>query len=433
MGVLSDAYGVRVPTAPGTDQPMLRRWMFAVAAGALLVYNALFFAISAGFGVLAVPASALLAGPVLWACYRPLLAWAVMTAAVPLVTGLGLALDSEIVPQPWLFDETAAQLPVLYVLALSSTWRVTAIAFAVTVVSGLAVTVPQDMAPDRLARSLLAWVLALLLAVVLGHARRLRRQATLRIAEEYGRVRLLEERARIARELHDVVAHHMSVIAVQAASAPYRIEGGVSEAAAREFAAINAAARESLRDMRHLLGALRGSDDEPRTEPQPGLGDLGRLAESVRRAGVPVELTVPEPAPSLSPVDSVTVYRIVQEALSNVVRHAPGARTTVSVHAGDGAVTVTVRNERPARPVGNGQPGTGLGLVGMRERVAAIGGELTAEANDSGGFTVHARLPAEDGGDWAARAPAEDGGDRAARAPAGDGGRSPEPPKGDDE
>ncbi|WP_206061726.1 sensor histidine kinase [Nonomuraea basaltis] len=247
------------------------------------------------------------------------------------------------------------------------------------------------------ARSLLAWALALSLAVILGHARQARRLATLGVADEFGRRQLLEERARIARELHDVVAHHMSVIAVQAASAPYRVEGGVSEAAAREFAAINAAARESLRDMRHVLGALRGSDDAPRTAPQPGLGDLGGLVESVRRAGVPVELTVAEPAPPLSPVESVTVYRIVQEALSNVVRHAPGARTAVTVRADGDTVIVEAENERPARAAGPAQPGAGLGLVGMRERVAALGGELTAAATDRGGFAVRARLPKGDG------------------------------------
>ncbi|MFI7128516.1 sensor histidine kinase [Nonomuraea sp. NPDC050153] len=372
---------------------MLRRLPFIVLAGALLIFSLLFFVVSAGFGVLAVPAAVLLAGPVFMAWYRPLPAWTAMVAAIPVLTGLGLALHSSIVPQPWLLDQTLAQLPVMYVLALSSSRRVTIVAVVVTLAAGVAMTVPQDMAPDRASRALLAWTLALLLAVVLGRARQMRRLATLRVADELGRRRILEERARIARELHDVVAHHMSVIAVQAASAPYRVGGGVSEEVAEEFAAINAAARESLRDMRHLLGALRGSDDEPGTAPQPGLEDLGALAESVRRAGVPVELTVSDPAPSLSPVESVTVYRIVQEALSNVVRHAPGARTTVSVRAGADEVSLAVDNEPSARASGAMQPGSRLGLIGMRERVAVLGGDLTAAATDAGGFAVRARLP----------------------------------------
>ncbi|MFI7699188.1 sensor histidine kinase [Nonomuraea sp. NPDC049480] len=422
MGVLRDAFGVRVPKAPGTDQPMLRRWPFAALSAALLIFNSPALTVSAMLGQFAIPAAVLLAGPVLWAWYRPVPAWCAMVAAVPLLNGLGMALDSPIPPQPWLLNQTLAQLPVMYTLALSSTRRVTIVAFAVTLAAGIAISLPQDVEPSRLARGLLAWTLSLLVAVILGHTRRLRRLATLQVAEEFGRRRLLEERARIARELHDVVAHHMSVIAVQAASAPYRIEGGVSEAVAGEFAAINAAARESLHDMRHLLGALRGSGEAPRTAPQPGLGDLGRLVESVRRAGVPVELMVTEPAPPLSPAESVTVYRIVQEALSNVVRHAPGARTTVSVRTDGDAVTVEVANERPAQPAGAAQPGAGLGLIGMRERVAAVGGALTAAANDGGGFTVHARLPMGDKGEQAP-----------ARTPAGDGGRSPEPPKGEDE
>ncbi|TDD24515.1 response regulator [Nonomuraea diastatica] len=129
-----------------------------------------------------------------------------------------------------------------------------------------------------MARGLLSWTLALLVAVVLGHVRRVRRLDTLRVAEEHGRRQVLEERARIARELHDVVAHHMSVIAVQAASAPYRVEGGVSEEVAREFAAINAAARESLRDMRHLLGA------------QPDLQVVGEAADGVEAVAAAREL-----------------------------------------------------------------------------------------------------------------------------------------------
>ncbi|WP_431933103.1 sensor histidine kinase [Nonomuraea jabiensis] len=372
---------------------MLRRLPFTVLAGALLIFNLPFYVVTAEFGVLAVPAAVLLTGPVLMAWYRPVPAWMAMVAAMPLITGLGMALHAPVVPQPWLLDQTLAQLPVMYVLALSSARRVTIVAVVVTFAVGIAMTVPQSMAPDRLSRGLLAWTLALLLAVVLGHARRMRRLATLRVADELGRRRILEERARIARELHDVVAHHMSVIAVQAASAPYRIGGGVSEEVAEEFAAINAAARESLRDMRHLLGALRGSDDEPGTAPQPGLKDLGALTESVRRAGVPVQLTVSGPAPSLSPVESVTVYRIVQEALSNVVRHAPGARTTVSVRVGADEVSLAVDNEPAPRASGTAQPGSRLGLIGMRERVEVLGGDLTAAATDAGGFAVRARLP----------------------------------------
>jgi signal transduction histidine kinase len=327
-----------------------------------------------------------------------------MAVAGPLLTCVGVALASPMTPLPWYFNLLFAQLPVMYVLALSATRHVTAIACLVTIAAGTATVVLLDVAGlVVVVTGVGSWSLVLLAAVLVGDARRVRRLDTLRAAEEVGRTRILEERTRIARELHDVVAHHMSVIAVQAASAPYRVEGGVSEPAAREFAAINAAARASLRDMRLVLGALRGTDGPVRTTPQPGLADLDELAEAVRRAGVPVRFMVTG-EPSLSPVESVTVYRIAQEALSNVVRHAPAADTTVVVRADADGVVVEVDNEPPPPSTTlaveargpDGRTGPGLGLMGMRERVAALGGELTVGATEGGGFSVRARLPKGD-------------------------------------
>lgn len=382
---------------------MLRCGPFGVLAGILLVGNTTLFAAAGDFGVLAVPAAVLASGPVLLAWYRPVAAWVVMAVAGPLITCVGVALASPMTPLPWYFNLLFAQLPVMYALALSTTRRVTVIACVVTIGVGTATVMLFDVAgPVVVVTGVGSWSLVLLAAVLVGDARRARRLDTLRAAEEVGRRQILEERTRIARELHDVVAHHMSVIAVQAASAPYRVEGGVSEPAAREFAAINAAARASLRDMRLLLGALRGTDGPVRTAPQPGLADLDELVESLGRAGVPVRFTV-EGEPSLSPVESNTVYRIAQEALSNVVRHAPAADTTVVVRADADGVTVEVANEPAPRTtpavearVPDSRTGPGLGLIGMRERVAALGGELTTGATDDGGFTVRARLPKGD-------------------------------------
>ncbi|MBF8186710.1 sensor histidine kinase [Nonomuraea sp. K274] len=405
MGVVRDLYDVRMPTSPGTDRPMFRRRPLAVLAGILLVGNTTLFAAAGNFGVLAVPAAVLASGPVLLAWYRPVAAWVVIAVAGPLITYVGVALASPMTPLPWYFNVLFTQLPVMYVLALSAARRVTAIACVVTIAAGTAaVALFRAADPMAVVTGVGSWSLVLLAAMLVGDARRARRLDTLRAAEEVGRTRILEERTRIARELHDVVAHHMSVIAVQAASAPYRVEGGVSGPAAREFAAINAAARASLRDMRLLLGALRGTDGPARTAPQPGLTDLDELVESVRRAGVPVRLAVAG-EPSVSPVESVTVYRIAQEALSNVVRHAPAAETTVVVRADADGVAVEVDNEPPPRttpaveargPGGRTGLGLGLGLIGMRERVAALGGEVTAGATEEGGFTVRARLPKGD-------------------------------------
>lgn len=375
---------------------MLRRRTLVIAALVIFVFNMLLLSANPVFELPAVLSAALLPWPVVWAWYRPMSAWGAMMVVHIMLTGLGLALGSLLMPQPWLINQVAAQLPVMYVLALSAPLRVTVGVFATTIAAGLMTRAFIDLEPALTGQAVLSWALTLVVAAVLGYVRQIRRLDTLRVAEEMGRRRLLEERARIARELHDVVAHHMSVIAVQAASAPYRIEGGVGEAAAKEFAAINAAARESLRDMRHLLGALRGTDADPGTEPQPGLGDLGKLVESVRRAGVPVETAIDDPSPP-SPVVSLTAYRIVQEALSNVIRHAPGARTVVTVREEGGDLAVEVENERPERP-GAAPAGSGHGLAGMRERVAALGGRLTAETTETGGFAVRARLPDGEGG-----------------------------------
>ncbi|WP_169807658.1 sensor histidine kinase [Herbidospora mongoliensis] len=203
---------------------------------------------------------------------------------------------------------------------------------------------------------------------------------------------LPDERARIARELHDIVAFHMSVIAVQAATAPYRIEDGVSEEVSREFQTINVGARESLREMRQLLSALRHAGDAP----SPGLADLPRLVESTRHAGLAVRLTIADPPHPPGPAVSLTAYRIIQEALSNVVRHATGAPTAVRVRTNDAGdrLLVEVENGRPGADLPDlTSARSGFGLVGMRERVAALGGELTTGSDGHGGFTVSATLP----------------------------------------
>jgi signal transduction histidine kinase len=230
---------------------------------------------------------------------------------------------------------------------------------------------------------------------------------------EQARRAVLEERAKIARELHDVVAHHMSLIAVRAETAPYRLPG-LPAAVQAEFGSLSEAAREALTDMRRLLGVLR--NDEPAARaPQPRLSDLPVLIDAARQAGVPVRLTAP---PALTQVPSgvgVCAYRIVQESLSNASRHAPGAAVTVSVdqapdtvllrvangpgepsghagHAGDGMRGAGAADGGPGRPAADG-PGPGHGLAGMRERVALLGGSFTAGPAPGGGFVVSAVLP----------------------------------------
>jgi signal transduction histidine kinase len=223
---------------------------------------------------------------------------------------------------------------------------------------------------------------------------------------------VLTERARIARELHDVVAHHLSMIAVQAETAPYRLAAkpgasGLPEPAAQEFAALSQAAREALTEMRGLLGVLRSPDAGDRDggarrgvpaaaelAPQPRLEDVQELVASARRSGARVTLDMPDNSKKLPQGVGLTVYRIVQESLSNAARHAPGAAISVVVEQTPPDVRITVKNDPPA----TSQPpadGTGHGLTGMRERVALLGGELRAGQEADGGFAVRATLPAD--------------------------------------
>jgi signal transduction histidine kinase len=203
---------------------------------------------------------------------------------------------------------------------------------------------------------------------------------------------VLEERTRIARELHDVVAHHMSLIAVRAETAPYRLTD-LPDPVSAEFLALSSAAREALVDMRRLLGVLR-QEQQAGLAPQPHLSDLPVLVESARLAGVPVELSVPATLDEVPAAVGVCAYRIVQESLSNAGQHAPGAAVTVSVDQDASTVTLRVANG-PGEQAGPPRAAllSGHGLVGMRERVALLGGSLTAGPVAGGGFVVAAVLP----------------------------------------
>jgi signal transduction histidine kinase len=217
----------------------------------------------------------------------------------------------------------------------------------------------------------------------------LTRQAELTELEQARRA-VLEERARIAREMHDVVAHHMSMIAVQAETAPYRITD-LPPPALAEFGTIAAGAREALGDMRRLLGVLRAETDESLRTPQPGLSDVAALVETAQRAGVEVTLAEDDVAEVPEAV-GLAAYRIVQEALANAARHAPGGPVRVSVRGTADALWVEVGNDPGAAPTA-ATDGPGHGLVGMRERSALLGGTLEAGPAPDGGYRVAARLP----------------------------------------
>jgi signal transduction histidine kinase len=201
------------------------------------------------------------------------------------------------------------------------------------------------------------------------------------------------ERGRIARELHDVVAHNVSMIVVQAGAAA-RVLHGEQPDVRNALAVIAASGRETVDEMRTLLGVLRSDDGPAALKPQPGLADLEQLVSGVREAGLPVTLRIEGAPRPLPPTLDLSAFRIVQEALTNTLRHAGPARAEVTVRYEDGLVTLEIADTGHGPDGGpiTGR-GTGHGLVGMRERAAMLGGELEAARADSGGFTVRARLP----------------------------------------
>jgi signal transduction histidine kinase len=198
----------------------------------------------------------------------------------------------------------------------------------------------------------------------------------------------LGERARIARELHDVVAHHISVIAVQAETARLTTPG-MPPAGAKRLSEIGDTARAGLTEMRRLLGVLR-ADAVAERHPQPGLQQLNELLDEARAAcGAGTRLIISGPPVTLDPGVELAAYRIIQEALTNSRRHAPGAAVDVEVHYADDVLRLSIRDN------GSGSSGgpAGLGLLGMSERAAAVGGRLRAGPASTGGFLVEARLP----------------------------------------
>lgn len=341
------------------------------------------------------------AAPLLMLAHRPLQAWWIIFPAD--ILGAFVLLGQPVGKYdiwPWPPPVLIGYLFVLLALALRETRRTLVAVWLATGAAGLALHL---ISPERSNGSALLLFILGAVVLVIGAAvrergvaqRRLAEQETISEAERAQRT-LLEERTRIARELHDVVAHHMSVITVQADSAPYRL-GGLADEVREEFESIAASARESLGEMRRLLMVLRSEGTEAERAPQPGLDRLQQLVEATVRAGLPAELSLPAGLTGLPQTVDLSAYRIVQEALANVVRHAPGARTRVSV-ASDGAyLTVLVVNDPPERTGSSLAPlettGTGHGLVGMRERVRLTGGTLDTGPLPDGGFRVAARLP----------------------------------------
>jgi signal transduction histidine kinase len=393
LGATRRALGGLRTFAVGADRVVRPRTRFGRALTVLLAVLA--FPIGLGsyaflddnsvvFGALAILASAATVAP-LALLTRPLLAWRIAWVAA-IAFGLLIHIDDK-TPWPWQPVQVVVLIVALFNAGL---WH----GRVVVVWTWLSAVVLVVAFVNR--NNIAGLLFGATLIIVVGDQIRRRREAQHSLAAEQERSELeqarraiLEERTRIARELHDVVAHHMSLIAVRAETAPYRL-AGVPAPVAEEFTAIAETSREALVEMRRLLGVLR-SPTQPETQPQPGLGDLPGLVATVREAGVDAALDV-DPELRVPPGIGLCVYRIAQEALSNARRHASGAPVRITVRAEGSDVILYVVNGPgvPSEPgIGNGTQG----LVGMRERAAVLSGTLVAGPTAEGGFAVHATLP----------------------------------------
>jgi signal transduction histidine kinase len=218
-----------------------------------------------------------------------------------------------------------------------------------------------------------------------------RARAAEREREAVARLAVAEERTRIARELHDIVAHAVSVMVLQTGAVRHRL-GGERPDDAAALAEVERTGRTALTEMRRLLGAMRREDETPELAPQPGLADLEPLLDAVRRAGLPVDLHRDGEPFALPGAVDLSAYRIVQEGLTNALKHAHASHADVVLRYAPGELRIDVRDDGDgaAAPSANGH---GHGLVGVRERVKLYGGEMTAAPAEGGGFLLSTRLP----------------------------------------
>ncbi|MFD9006508.1 sensor histidine kinase [Streptomyces sp. NPDC059582] len=364
----------------------------AVAAGGMV---AMLVATTDTDGGVPVLLSALLVlFPVLLTLVRPIGAFWLSFASTTVVGVFGSSWSS----WPWLPCSFVAHLVILTVVAVRTRPRTAAWMWVLTALYGFFAEslfgwghYDTDTAP------MLVLSAMILLVVTVWHIRRdaaevVTAQQTV-TAHERSRRTLLEERTTIARELHDVVAHHMSVVAIQAEAAPYRVDNPPPELE-RAFATIRENAVAALTELRRVLGVVRAEDYEAPEAPQPTLADLDALLANVRDAGLTVDKAVTGAVRELPQGVELSAYRIVQEALSNTLRHAPGASARVEIGYVLGGLGLRIVNgPLPEPSLVKPSPGAGHGVTGMRERVSMLNGEMTAGPTDEGGYEVTVFLP----------------------------------------
>jgi signal transduction histidine kinase len=381
--------GQRVPWLPHLLVVALAIVLGSVAAGQALAAGGVSVWLAVAFGV----AQGL---PLVVGLYRPMAGW-----WLSLVTGM---LVSEVVRagaggSVWAEPSLLVLLGALALVGLQARPRVLVELWLLTLLAGaiLVQRMPgQNASPDLAEMTTLSAVVLIAAGALRGRGeaqRRLTEQERISGTERARRA-LLEERTRIARELHDVVAHHMTVIAIQAEAAPYRTPDPPEELT-RSFATIRANAVEGLSELRRILGLLRDERPDHQLGPQPTLDRLDDLVANAQAAGLTVAAAVTGTPRPLPPGVELSAFRIVQEALSNAMQHAPGSEVRVEVAYRPAGLELQLVNGPPrAQPVRPSGPGHGV--VGMRERAAMLGGELTAGARPDGGYAVTVVLPATD-------------------------------------
>ncbi|GAA3442773.1 sensor histidine kinase [Planomonospora venezuelensis] len=331
--------------------------------------------------------------------YRPMAGWWLSLASAALTAAIVHPGPGEAIwPTPCL----AVHLSVLALIAFKARPRVLAEMWLITVAVGVVLVTVLPGGRELWALTDMTVLSAAALVAVgalRGRSEALRRVARAELAsgQEQTRRAVLEERTRIARELHDVVAHHMSVVAVQAEAAPYRVADPPEELM-RSFATIRTSALEALTELHRTLGLLRNGTSGQESGPQPTLEHLDGLVDRMREAGLDVALDTDGRRRALPAGVELSAYRIVQEALSNVLRHAPGATAHIEVIYRSAYLELHVTNSPPPIPP-PASPGSGHGLLGMRERASMLGGRLSSGPRADGGYAVVARLPLEAGED----------------------------------
>lgn len=407
--LVTDAFAFRPLPPRSVDGPFVRRlpprlresarWLphmrLAAFAGFLMLVG---FEFESERGAAAVAAALLTGIPLVTVLFRPVGGWWLSLGAA----FLSGAAAGEFSEWPWSATGFVSHLVVMAVVAKRTRPRVAAEMWLLTVLLGavFAFAMPGRNS-DAFTMAVVSFFVLLIVVLAKGW-----RETQAKVVEqvavtevERSRRTVLEERTTIARELHDVVAHHMSVIAIQAEAAPYRVDDPPAELT-RSFAIIRENAVAALTELRRVLGVVRADDpgrdaafaDSAPEAPQPTLANLDSLLANVRDTGAEVDKVVTGAVRTLPQGVELSAYRIVQEGLSNALRHAPGAATRVEIGYVLGGLALRVVNG-PATGEVRPSHGAGHGVLGMRERVSMLGGEVTAEPTAEGGYEVTAFIP----------------------------------------